>query len=254
MSIQHSIIKYINKYFNYAKIATLEQVQKKIDTNVRITTQRYLKKLEYFTSYSHSGKYYTHKRFITFNSKGLWTYKGVHFSVYGKLTETIKHLIFYSKSGYNSIELQNLLYIKVSDTLLKLVNDKKLFRQKISGKYYYFSNVIAIRKAQLLLCRSKVEIKFANHLDKKIVYDTDIKQGFALFFNQLDEKQKRLYSGLESALLGYGGDKIIAETFGLDPHTVSKGRHEILSGDFEKKDIRHNGGGRKSIKKKPRNN
>ena len=54
MSIQQSIIKYINKYFNYAKIATLEQIQKKIDTNVKITTQRYLKKLDYFTSISAS--------------------------------------------------------------------------------------------------------------------------------------------------------------------------------------------------------
>jgi len=250
MSIQQSVIKHINKYFNYAKIATLEQIQKKIDTNVKITTQRYLKKLEYFTSYSHSGKYYTHKRFITFDSEGLWTYKGVHFSVHEKLTETIKHLIFHSKSGYNSIELQNILHIKVCDTLLKLVNNKKIFRQKISGKYYYFSNIIATKKAQLLLCRSKVEIKFGKQMNNEKITDAEIKQGFALFFNQLDEKQKRLYSGLESALLGYGGDKIIAETFGIDPHTVSRGRTEILSGDFEKKGIRIKGGGRKPIKKK----
>jgi hypothetical protein len=209
-----------------------------------------LKKLDYFSSYSHNGKFYSHKRFANFDKNGLWVYKNICFSEHKTLISSIEYLINISKSGYNSNELKNLLHVEVKNALLKLEKNKKIVRKKINNRFYYFSNVSAIQKAQLLLCRSKLETRFGKHKNKEKITDAEIKQGFALFFNQLDEKQKRLYSGLESALLGYGGDKIIAETFGLDPHTVSRGRYEILSGNFEKKHIRLKGGGRKSIKKK----
>lgn len=243
-------IECINKYFNYVKIATIGQLQKKLSTKVTKTIRRYLKKLEYFSSYSHNGKFYSHKRFANFDKNGLWVCKNICFSEHKTLISSIEYLISISESGCNSNELKNLLHVEVKNALLKLEKNKKIVRKKLNSRFYYFSNVSAIRKAQLLLCRSKVETKFGQQMNKEKITDAEIKQGFALFFNQLDEKQKRLYSGLESALLGYGGDKIIAETFGLDTHTVSRGRHEILSGNFEKKDIRHKGGGRKSIKKK----
>ena len=244
------IIKHINTYFNYVKIATLDQVKNKLKTMVSKTVRRYLKELEYFSSYSHNGKHYSHKRFAIFDTNGLWTFRGIHFSTYGNLIDTIENFVSNSESGYNSSELQKRLQVKVSDTLLELIKNKKITRKKIDSKFYYFSNISAIQKAQLLLCRSKVEINFGTQMNKEKMHSGKIKQGSALFFIQLDEKQQRLYSGLESALLGYGGDKIIAKTLGLDPHTVSRGRREILSGDFEKKNIRRKGGGRKLIKKK----
>lgn len=247
-------IKHINKYFNYVKIATIEQLQKKIPTKVTKTIRRYLKKLDYFSSYSHNGKYYSHKRFANFDENGLWIYKNICFSKHKTLINTIEYLVNVSESGYYSNELKKLLHVEVKNALLKLEKDKKIIRKKINHRFYYFSNISAVKKDQLLLCRSKIEQNFGKKMNNGKTTNTKIKRGFALFFNQLDEKQKRLYSGLESALLGHGGDKIIAETFGLDPHTVSRGRNEILSGNFEKKNIRKKGGGRKSIKKKSANN
>ncbi len=250
MALKQADIKQITRYFNYAKIATLEQIQKRLNINVKITLQRYLKKLEYFTSYSHNGKYYSHKRFANFDTNGLWTYKGIYFSTSEKLIDTIDNLINRSTSGYNSTELQKNLSVKVSDTLLQLVKNKKIIRKKLNHNFYYFSNVPAIQKAQLLLCRSIVEEKFGKEMHNGKIPNAKTKRGIALLFNQLDEKQKRLYSGLESAKLGYGGDKIVASTFGLDPHTVSRGRHEILNENFEKTMIRKQGAGRKAVKKK----
>ena len=248
--MKNIIVKCINKYFNYAKIATLQQVQKKLNINIKITVKRYLTKLEYFTSYSHNGKYYSHRRIANFDTNGLWSYKGIYFSIHEKLIDTIENFIITSEFGFNSNELGEILHIDVKNALLKLVRNKRIIRKKINCRFYYFSNVPAVQKAQLLLCRSIVEQKFGIEKDDEKILDDRIKRGFALFFNQLDEKQKRLYSGLESALLGYGGDKIIASTFGLDPHTVSRGRQEILSGNFEKACIRKQGAGRKPIKKK----
>lgn len=56
----------------------------------------------------------------------------------------------------------------------------------------------------------------------------ELKAAIILFFSLLDEKQQRLYAGLESHKLGHGGDRKIAELLGVDMHTVSRGRQELL--------------------------
>ena len=71
-----------------------------------------------------------------------------------------------------------------------------------------------------------------------------------LFLSLLDEKQQRLFAGLESIKLGYGGDKKIAHLFGLDMHTVAKGRKELRRGEIETDRVRRVGGGRKFLEKK----
>ena len=71
-----------------------------------------------------------------------------------------------------------------------------------------------------------------------------------LFFSLLDEKQRRLFAGLESQKLGHGGDRKIAELFGLDVHTVARGRREVFGGQIERERVRQVGGGRKAIEKK----
>ena len=71
-----------------------------------------------------------------------------------------------------------------------------------------------------------------------------------LFCRLRDEKQRRLYAGLESLKLGYGGDQRIAAFIGMDPHTVAKGRRELIEQDFELDRIRKPGGGRKRVETK----
>ena len=66
----------------------------------------------------------------------------------------------------------------------------------------------------------------------------------------LDEKQRRLYAGLEALKLGSGGDRQIAAFLGLDPHTVSKGRRELLSQQVQRERVRQPGAGRKPVEKK----
>jgi hypothetical protein len=42
----------------------------------------------------------------------------------------------------------------------------------------------------------------------------------------------------------------MADFFGLDPHTIAKGRHEILGGKIQTESVREKGGGRKPVEKK----
>ena len=73
-----------------------------------------------------------------------------------------------------------------------------------------------------------------------------------MFLSLLNEKQRRLYAGLESLKIGYGGDKKIAKWFGLDVQTVAKGRKELFNVEINEQRIRKKGGGRITLEKKRR--
>ncbi len=90
----------------------------------------------------------------------------------------------------------------------------------------------------------------ASSLTKPEVVSDELKAAIVLFSSMLDEKQRRLYAGLESLKLGYGGDQRIAEFIGMDPHTVAKGRRELLEQDLVIDRVRKAGGGRKPLEKK----
>ena len=78
----------------------------------------------------------------------------------------------------------------------------------------------------------------------------ELQAAIVLFSSMLNEKQRRLYAGLESLKLGYGGDQRIAAFIGMDPHTVAKGRRELLIQDMETDRVRKAGGGRRPLEKK----
>ena len=47
----------------------------------------------------------------------------------------------------------------------------------------------------------------------------EAKAALMLLWTTLDERQRRLYAGLESAKIGHGGDEHVAEMFGIDRNT-----------------------------------
>ena len=93
------------------------------------------------------------------------------------------------------------------------------------------------------------EPNLASSLAKAEVVSDELKAAVVLFSSMLNEKQRRLYAGLESLKLGYGGDHRIAEFIGMDPHTAAKGRRQLLEQDLEIDRIRKAGGGRTPLEK-----
>jgi len=79
------------------------------------------------------------------------------------------------------------------------------------------------------------------------VVPDELKAAIVLFFSLLDERQRRLYAGIEAAKIGHGGDTAIADLLDMDPGTVARGRHELLGGDIEADRVRRTGGGRHSV-------
>lgn len=234
--------------FRDKKIATMEELKVLLGTNANMTVFRKLKELSYLSSYSHKGKYYTLYDVVDFNAQGLWQFKSVWFSQYGNLLKTVHNFINLSEMGYSANELEVDLHVEVRRPLLQLTETKVIYREKVSGIYIYVSNDPIIRKRQLLLRKDLSSISTGNM--EIVTLTHEIKAAIFLFYSILDEKQRRLYAGLEALKIGHGGDRKIAEILGLDVHTVARGRKELFESDVDPHTVRKKGAGRKSIKKK----
>lgn len=172
------------------------------------------------------------------------------FSKYDTLSDTVQHFIDNSEKGFSARELDDILRVSTKEALLNSYKKGLLLRKKISGNYYYFSSKALIFQQQVNDREATFKSIASTEILKNDSVSDKVKAAIILFFSILNEKQKRLYAGLESLKLGYGGDKIISELIGVDVHTVSKGRKEIVSGKIDNERIRCKGGGRHNVKKK----
>ena len=86
-------------------------------------------------------------------------------------------------------------------------------------------------------------------MKKGETFDIDPKPLSFLFYENLSEKDRRLYCGLEAIRIGIHGVSQVSSFYHVHPHTVRSGKAELLSGHLLPHDkVRRPGGGRK---KKP---
>ncbi len=171
----------------------------------------------------------------------------MHFSRFGSLLDTSERFVTDAERGLFTSELVKLLHVEVHEPLLRLVRQRRVAREKVSGAYLYCARDTARRKAQLLA--RELGPPSPEQQRRDVALDQS-KAALVLLLGMLDERQRRLFAGLESMLLGWGGDRRIAELTGLNVHTIAKGRRELLEGKLAAEDIRRPGGGRKSVEKK----
>jgi len=235
------------------QVVTMDQLKEALGTGVDMTVFRKLRTLDYLSSYSHGGRHYALQASAEFDTRGLWTRRGVHFSRFGSLLATVEAFVERADRGYLASELTAELQVQTKEPLLKLVRLRRLSREQFSGGYVYCSGQAARRREQLMMRKLLAEQgrAFAPMPDRS-VESNQAKAALVLFMSVLDEKQRRLFGGLESLRLGWGGDREVAEAIGLDPHTVAKGRKELLEHDVEMDRLRRPGGGRPPTQKKPR--
>ncbi len=240
----------VRKHLQVNKIATLDEIKTWLATDARMTVFRTLRRLGCCSSYSHRGGYYTLREIPEFDQFGLWSFHAVWFSRHGNLLQTTAALVEQAEAGYTAAELEMLLQVGVKHSMLKLKRCGLIDRCKIAGVYVYTS-VDGGRRRQQRLMRGEREAaaEVGIGMDAELLPD-EAKAAIVLFFSLLNEKQRRLYAGLEAAKLGYGGDLRIAELLGLDPHTVAKGRRELLEGNVKRGSVRQGEGGRKRVEKK----
>lgn len=232
------------------KIATLDELKEALGSPVALTVFRKLRSLGYLTSYSHRGRYYTLSQVPDFDEQGLWSHASVYFSRFGTLLATAEAFIHHSPRGYFAEELARALHVEVQDTLHQLTQEQRVARQIISGKYLYLAVERSRQQAQLRPRRSLEALPTVVDPSRLEIPEAELKAAILLFYSLLDEQQRRLYAGLEALKLGRGGDRQLAELLDLDPHTVARGRQQLLAQDVEVERARRIGGGRQRVEKK----
>ena len=233
--------------FARQRIATLEEIKAALGTEVYMTVLRKLRPLGYLCSYSHGGKFYTLEKLAQFDEHGLFRVGAACFSQFGSLLATAAHWVTGSPAGYYVAELNRELGVSTKDALRILARHRRVVREQMSG-YLYCALDPPVRRAQLIQRRQPVARAPVPGASEQLT--DEAKVALLLFFSTLNEHQRRLYAGMESVRLGHGGDRWIAQLTGLDVHTVSRGRRELLAQDLALERIRGRGAGRPLVEKK----
>jgi hypothetical protein len=147
-------VQALTALFRRQSIAELETLYAALETQSRMSVFRRLSEIGYMTSYTHAGRFYTLRSLPTFDPEGLWCHEGVCFSHHGTLKSTVIHMVEQSDSGRTQHELQVRLRIRVHNTLLDLVRQKRIGREPWTGQYLYVSGDGERAGAQLALRRT----------------------------------------------------------------------------------------------------
>jgi hypothetical protein len=86
----------VASFLKRRKITMLGEIGEAIGNASDRTVFRKLSQLEYLSSYSHRGKFYTLRSIAKFTSEGLWSLRSVWFSRFGTLLETAAAWVHHS--------------------------------------------------------------------------------------------------------------------------------------------------------------
>src|SRR5271169_1414846 len=136
------------------QIATLDEMKQALGNPVDVTVFRKLQPLDYLSSYSHRGRYYTLREIARFDDQGLWSQTDIWFSRFGTLLATAEVFVNRSPRGFFADELARALHVEVQDALHQLTRQRRVTREMVSGLYLYTAKDPAIRRGQLLTRRT----------------------------------------------------------------------------------------------------
>jgi hypothetical protein len=134
--------------FRAPRVLTLEQLCGKLRSS-RSTVLRRLDEHGYCSSYNHSGRFFSIDEVADFDSRGLWIWKTARFSRHGNLKQTVNFFVEDSKRGITHQELAILLGVRAHNTLLELVQEKRIRRERLGPTFVYLSRKASMRAEQV---------------------------------------------------------------------------------------------------------
>jgi hypothetical protein len=156
----------------------------------------------------------------------------------------------HSQQGYFASELQALLGVRVHNALAQLYGAHLLKRDQHEDQYLYISPTVGA--GQLEKRYEAIEQAQRKTTPDVEAMPDEWRENMRVLLSVLNEKQRRLYLGLESIRLGRGGDAKISRITGANVKTIALGRQQLQEGHITMERIREAGAGRPSIKKKRR--
>lgn len=139
----------LRSLFRKTPVMSMPQIEQAVAPRSRRSLFRDLEALDYLSSYSHTGRYYTLRSVPDFDADGLWRYQGVGFSRDGTLKATVWRLADVSEAGHTQRELALRLGVRVHNPLLELVEGKQLGRVTVDHEYVYVAATRTRAAAQL---------------------------------------------------------------------------------------------------------
>jgi len=110
-----------------------------------MTLWRRLREVGYLTSYNYNAQYYTLATIPRFDDQGLWSYRDIRFSQWGKLPETMVAVIERSPGGMTAREVAELLHVRNAKPLLThLMAKQRLWREAWGRSFVY----LAVQESQ----------------------------------------------------------------------------------------------------------
>jgi len=131
--------KKVEKLFRKHRVITMSDLCEVIGSSSRMTIFRRLREIEYISSYTHAGRYYTLYDIARFDSDGIWFYDDIGFSKNGSLKNAVTYLVHNGDAGKFHSDLERQLRVRVHNVLLDLVRTKQIGRTKFEGQYLYLS-------------------------------------------------------------------------------------------------------------------
>lgn len=140
--------------FHQHKVLRMEQILELCGCSA-MTAWRALNAHGYLTSYNFNAGYYTLAEIPEFDEHGLWAYRKIRFSRHGALPRTLRQLVSESSSGMSAEELERLLKVNPRPRLTRLIHNNEVAREKLKGKFVYFSAGAVRHRDQLAQRRAE---------------------------------------------------------------------------------------------------
>lgn len=138
----------VQQTFRGPRVLSLPQLCRRLHAS-RSTVLRRLAEIDYYSSYNHAGKFFTIGSAARFDDRGLWVHHSARFSQHGNLKQTVLHFVQQSSQGMTHEELNELLGVRTHNTLLTLVQEEKLHRERLGPTFVYFTVTVSRRRRQL---------------------------------------------------------------------------------------------------------
>lgn len=158
MTESRKLSKDVLKKFRTVKVLTITELMEWLNCSMR-TVHRRLRSWGAISSYNRNGRFYTIEEVADFDANGIWCWEGVCFSRYGNLFETTCGVLDASTAGLTGAELGQVLGVNAQSYLSHFMAQDRLARERMDGRYVYFSALAERRAEQQQERRSRVRVR-----------------------------------------------------------------------------------------------
>ena len=125
--------------FRRLRIMTADQLADHLRCSIPTVRNR-LKSWAALTSYNRNGRYYALSDVVNLDEDGLWKHKGVFFSRYGTLKNTVRSLVAGSAAGLDAREIGTLVGLPARSFMAQLKKIPGLRREKYEKRFVYYGD------------------------------------------------------------------------------------------------------------------